>query len=61
MHYKFSGLMLWEDLDMNGQMDVNMDEIGSAELSHYLIPSKPLGSSHLEQLMAIVSQVVSWI
>lgn len=38
MHYEFSGLMLWEDLDMNGQMDVNMDEIGSAELSHYLIP-----------------------
>ncbi|NHJ13417.1 MAG: hypothetical protein EAX95_07050 [Candidatus Thorarchaeota archaeon] len=38
MHYEFSGLMIWEDLNDNGKMDVDLVNPGSGELSHYLIP-----------------------
>ncbi|MHA1937513.1 MAG: hypothetical protein ACW97O_04820 [Candidatus Thorarchaeota archaeon] len=38
MHYEYSGLMIWEDLNDNGQMDVDLFDPGVGELSHYLIP-----------------------
>ncbi|MHA1907865.1 MAG: hypothetical protein ACW98Y_11265, partial [Candidatus Thorarchaeota archaeon] len=38
MHYEFSGLMIWEDENMNDLMDVDLMNPGSGELSHYLIP-----------------------
>ncbi len=38
MHYEFSGLMIWEDFNENGLMDVDLTDPGSGELSHYLIP-----------------------
>jgi hypothetical protein len=38
MHYEYSGLMIWEDLNDNGQMDVDLFDPGIGELSHYLIP-----------------------
>jgi hypothetical protein len=38
MHYEYSGLMLWEDLDDDGQMMVDLNDPGQAELSHYFIP-----------------------
>lgn len=38
MRYEFSGLMVWEDFNENRVMDVNVDDPGSGELSHYLIP-----------------------
>jgi hypothetical protein len=38
MHYEYSGLMIWEDLNDNGQMDVDLITPGDGELSHYLIP-----------------------
>jgi hypothetical protein len=38
MHYEFSGLMIWEDDNMNDLMDVDLTNPGSGELSHYLIP-----------------------
>jgi hypothetical protein len=37
--YEFSGLMIWEDLDSNNQMDVDLLDPGSGELTHYLIPT----------------------
>lgn len=38
MHYEYSGLMIWEDENKNDQMDVDLTDPGSGELSHYLIP-----------------------
>jgi hypothetical protein len=38
MHYEYSGLMIWEDENENDLMDVNLNNPGSGELSHYLIP-----------------------
>jgi hypothetical protein len=38
MNYEYSGLMLWEDLNDNGQMDVDLNDPGQGELSHYFIP-----------------------
>ncbi len=38
MHYEFSGLMIWEDENEDGLMQVDLENPGSAELSHYLIP-----------------------
>ncbi len=38
MHYEYSGLMIWEDRNNNSQMDVDLVNPGSGELTHYLIP-----------------------
>ncbi len=38
MHYEFSGLMIWEDENNDSLMQVDLNNPGSAELSHYLIP-----------------------
>ncbi|MHA1929751.1 MAG: hypothetical protein ACTSV2_14355 [Candidatus Thorarchaeota archaeon] len=38
IHYEYSGLMIWEDLNDNSQMDVDLISPGSGELSHFLVP-----------------------
>ncbi|MFW9920953.1 MAG: hypothetical protein ACFFED_15235, partial [Candidatus Thorarchaeota archaeon] len=38
MHYEFSGLMVWEDENADGLMQVDLINPGTAELSHYLMP-----------------------
>ena len=38
IHYEFSGLMIWNDTNSNGIMDVNTMGSGGNELSHYLMP-----------------------
>lgn len=38
MHYEFSGLMVWNDTNSNGLMEVNIVNPSESELSHYLIP-----------------------
>ncbi|MGY5854005.1 MAG: hypothetical protein RTU92_10595, partial [Candidatus Thorarchaeota archaeon] len=38
MHYEFSGLMLWDDLNENGLMDASVSEYFDGELTHYLMP-----------------------
>jgi len=38
LHYEFSGLMIWEDDNENGLMDVDLSNPGGSELTHYLIP-----------------------
>ncbi|MFQ5832975.1 MAG: hypothetical protein ACE5H4_09755 [Candidatus Thorarchaeota archaeon] len=38
MRYEFSGLMIWEDGDNNGEMNVDPTMPESSELTHYLIP-----------------------
>ncbi len=38
IHYEFSGLMIWNDTNGNGIMDVNTMSSSGSELSHYLMP-----------------------
>ncbi|TFF95461.1 hypothetical protein EU546_03230, partial [Candidatus Thorarchaeota archaeon] len=38
MRYEYSGLMVWEDYNDNSIMDVNVEDPGSGELTHYLMP-----------------------
>jgi hypothetical protein len=38
MHYEYSGLLIWEDANNNSEMDVDLTNAGSGELSHYLMP-----------------------
>ncbi len=38
MHYEFSGLMIWEDLNDDGTMGVDLFDPSGSELSHYLMP-----------------------
>ncbi|MFO7836749.1 MAG: hypothetical protein R6V83_08845 [Candidatus Thorarchaeota archaeon] len=38
MHYEYSGLLIWEDMNNNSEMDVDLTNPGSGELSHYLMP-----------------------
>ncbi|NWF95565.1 MAG: hypothetical protein HXY34_05445 [Candidatus Thorarchaeota archaeon] len=38
LHYEFSGLMLWEDENNDGLMNVDLNNPSSGELTHYLIP-----------------------
>ena len=37
MQYEFSGLMIWEDYDSDYVMDVNIKDLGTGELTHYLM------------------------
>ncbi len=36
--YQYSGLMVWEDDNNNGLMDVDLTNPGSGELTHFLVP-----------------------
>ncbi|UCE11041.1 MAG: hypothetical protein JSW61_03665 [Candidatus Thorarchaeota archaeon] len=38
LHYEFSGLMIWEDMNEDLTMQVDMENPGGSELTHYLIP-----------------------
>ncbi len=38
VHYEFSGLMIWEDDNNDGLMQVDLNNPSSSELTHYLIP-----------------------
>ncbi|MHA2373241.1 MAG: hypothetical protein ACXAEB_09495 [Candidatus Thorarchaeota archaeon] len=38
MHYEFSGLMIWEDMQDDGQMDIDLMGPGMGDMTHYLIP-----------------------
>jgi len=38
LHYEFSGLMIWEDDNENGLMDVDLNDPAGSELTHYLLP-----------------------
>ena len=45
LHYEYSGLMIWEDDDCDGLMDVNLNAPADGELTHYLIPDSVDGAT----------------
>ena len=38
LHYEFSGLMLWKDMNNDSLMDVDLNNPPSSELTHFFIP-----------------------